>query len=168
MRLSRCLLILLWVAAVACANRKPAVSPPLATTPAPPVLDVDALIRHGCFRCLERALQAAQGEQAFEVAALLTVRAKELGLPYAGYRQRAASAAPADPAFATYLQVIDAVPVELLTAERYLRTSTLPPPGIDRNAAGAPARPASLAERAAGWREVLRTGAGSEVFRRYL
>src|SRR3954462_10523690 len=117
MRLSRCLLILLCVVGAGCANRKPVVAPSLVPGPAPPIVDVDALIRHGCFRCLERALEAAQGEQAFEVAALLTVRAKELGLPYAGYQQRAKSAAPDDPAFATYLQVIDAVPVELLTGD---------------------------------------------------
>src|SRR3954466_202184 len=104
MRLSRCLLILLCVAGPGCASRKPVLSPPLATAQAPPIVDVDALIRHGCFRCLERALAAAQGERAFEVAALLTMRAKELGLPYADYRQRAASAALTDPAFGTYLQ----------------------------------------------------------------
>src|SRR3954462_4344708 len=149
MGLSRCLLIVLCVAGAGCASRKPVVSPPLATVLTPPIVDVDALIRHGCFRCLERALEAAQGERAFEVAALLTMRAKELGLPYAGYRQLAASAAPADPAFAIYLQVIDAVPVELLPGEGYLRDSTLPPTGIERNAAGPPVRPASLAERAA-------------------
>ena len=167
MRVVRCLLILCVCAAVAsCANRKPIVSPPAASTAAVPVVDVAAVVRHGCYHCLERALAAAQGEQAFEVAALLTLRAKELGLPYDDYRKRAGVAAPADPAFAIYLEVIDAAPVDLLTGERYLREP--PAPRIDRDANGVPIRPPSMADRAVGWREALKTGPGSDIFRRYL
>ena len=65
------------------------------TTPPPApraVVDVAGLITRGCFRCLERALAAAEGETRFEVAALLTLRAKELGIPYVGYRQAAQAA----------------------------------------------------------------------------
>lgn len=169
MRVVRCLLILGTCAAVAsCANRKPAVvSPPVVSAPSAPAVDVTALIGHGCFRCLERALAAAQGEQAFEVAALLTLRAKELGLPYADYRQRAGAVAPADPAFATYLEVIDAGPIDSLTGERYVREPPVPP-RIERDANGAPIRQPSIADRAVGWRELLKTGPGSDVFRRYL
>ncbi len=169
MRAIRFVVILLCTATAACAARKPAAPSPVASVPQPaaPVVDVGGLIRHGCFRCLEQALDAATGEQAFEVAALLTLRAKELGLPYADYRQRAAASAPADPAFATYLDVLDAFPLDVLTGDRYVRDPS-PPIRVERDAAGAPVRLPTLSERAAGWREVLRTEAGSEIFRRYL
>ena len=93
----RLLLIVLSVAASGCAARKP-VAPPAAAIATPAPVDVTALMRHGCFRCLEEALAVARGGQAFEVAALLTLRAKELGLPYADYRRQAAETAPPDPA----------------------------------------------------------------------
>ena len=168
MRVARCLLTLfVCVAAASCASRKPVVSPPVVSAPPAPVVDVTALIRHGCFRCLERAAAAAQGEQAFEVNALLTLRAKELGLPYAEYRARAGGFAPADAAFATYLEMIDSAPIDVLAGERYVR-EPLPPPPVQRDANGAPIRPPSQAERVAAWHEVLQTGPGSDVFRRYL
>lgn len=164
----RLLLIVLCVGVSACASRKP-VAAPAATTVAPAPVDVTALMRRGCFRCLEEALAAAQDEQAFEVAALLALRAKELGLPYSDYRRQAAATAPPEPAYATYLDVVDAVPVDVMTGERYQRdTSTAPPVRIDRNAAGAPVRQPAIAERASGWRDVLHAGPGSDLFKRYL
>jgi len=164
----RLLLIVLSVAASGCAARKP-VAPPAAAIATPAPVDVTALMRHGCFRCLGEALAVARGEQAFEVATLLTLRAKELGLPYADYRRQAAETAPPDPAYATYLEVVDALPVDVMTGERYRREASTPTPvGIDRNAAGAPPRAPALAERASGWREVLQTGPGSAMFTRYL
>jgi len=164
----RLLLIALCIAASGCASRK-AVAPPAATTVKPAPVDITALIRRGCFHCLEEALAAARGEEAFEVAALLTLRAKELGLPYADYRGQAAATAPPDPAYATYLEVVDAFPVDAMTGGRYQRdTNTSPPVRIDRNAAGAPVRPPGIAERASRWREVLTGGPGSDLFKRYL
>jgi tetratricopeptide (TPR) repeat protein len=153
----------------ACASRRP-VPPIAATVPAPPAtVDVSALIRHGCFHCLEEALTAAQGEQGFEVAALLTLRAKELGLTYSTYRERAAALAPADPAFATYLDAIDAVPVDLLTGERYRPGSGIVAAATraGRDTA-APVRLPPIGERVTAWRELLRSGPGSELFRTYL
>jgi tetratricopeptide (TPR) repeat protein len=169
MRAIRCLLILCCcVAAGACATRKATGIPPVVTVPpAVPRIDVDALIRQGCFRCLERAFAAAEGERVFEVAALLTLRAKELGLPYAEYRRQAAAAAPVDPAFATYLAVLDAAAVDQLSGDRYLRDAP-PPVRIERDASGAPVRPPTIGDRAAGWRNVISSGPGSELFRRYL
>src|SRR4051812_42907254 len=168
MRARRLLMILFCAAAAACASRKTAAPSAVSSVPPPPpAIDVAALVRHGCFRCLQRALEAATGEQAYEVATLLTVRAKELGLPYAGYRDKAAALAPPDPAFATYLEAVDAIPADVLSGDRYLHDPTLP----IRNAAGATgaaARQLPVAERAAGWRDLLRTGPGSETFRRYL
>jgi tetratricopeptide (TPR) repeat protein len=170
MRASRKFLVLLCVvAAAACASRRSV--PPRATTSVPPTappVDVAALVRHGCFRCLEEALAAAEGEQAFEVTTLLVLRAKELGLPYSEYRRQAAAIAPPDPAYATYLDVVDALPVDVMTGERYLRDPTTWPIRIDRDAPGAPVRVPTIADRAAGWREILRTGPGSDVFKRYL
>jgi tetratricopeptide (TPR) repeat protein len=143
---------------------------PVATVPATPVVDVAALIRHGCFSCLERALEAASGEPKFEAAALLTLRAKELGLPYEGYRRTAGELATVNPAFTTYLEVLDAAPVDPLTGERYV--------GDDRFASatrvgrGTPDAPSQLSpgsDRAAGWKAVLASpGAGSALLRSYL
>jgi tetratricopeptide (TPR) repeat protein len=169
MRVIRCLMILCCITTVACATRRTAPPSPatLAAQPAPPPIDVDALIREGCFRCLERALAVAEGERAFEVAALLTIRAKELGLPYAEYRQRAGAAAPADAAFAAYLAIVDAVPVDALSGERYRRSASSPV-GNERAASRAPIPPPSIADRAVEWRAALQSGSGSAVFRRYL
>ena len=76
----------------ACATRSP-VTPPVAThddatagEPSPlQRTDADALIRRGCFTCLERAFDQAQRQndrrRAFEAAALLAMRARELGMP---------------------------------------------------------------------------------------
>lgn len=152
-----------------CATHRPLPPVATATTPARPVVDVSALIRHGCFHCLEKALAAAQGGQAFEVAALLTLRAKELGLSYSSYRERAAVLAPDDPAYATYLEAIDAVPVDPLTGERYRQGSGVAADAtrVDRGT-GASARLPALGDRVTAWREVLRAGPGSELFRTYL
>jgi tetratricopeptide (TPR) repeat protein len=168
MRASYWLLIPVILATAGCAPRR-SVTPPIAAAPSPavPPVDVTGLMQHGCFRCLERALDAATGEQAFEVATLLTLRAKELGLPSDEYRSRAAAAAPPDPAFATYLLAVDAIPADALSGERYLRDPA-PPIRFERDASGAPVRQPSPAERATGWRDALRSGPGSATFRRYL
>ena len=75
----------------ACAPRRT-----VAVVPAPPpVEDLVAAIGHGCYRCLEQAYDVAQARGvrplAFEAAALLVLRSKELGLPYAPWLERVRS-----------------------------------------------------------------------------
>jgi tetratricopeptide (TPR) repeat protein len=87
-----------WVATmVACAGRVPPVSPALLAE----VSAGDALVREGCYQCLERALatyeRVAETPQApstarrgaFDTAILLAVRAKELGIPPERFLSRA-------------------------------------------------------------------------------
>jgi tetratricopeptide (TPR) repeat protein len=150
-----------------CANRKP-ILPVAAAVPAAPAVDVTALIRHGCFHCLEKALTAAAGEQAFEVAALLTLRSKELGLAYSSFRERAGALAQANPAFTTYLEAIDAVPVDALSGERYLQGTAVVAAATRADRGAAPVRLPPINERLAVWREALRTGPGSELFKAYV
>jgi tetratricopeptide (TPR) repeat protein len=138
-----------------CAARRPA-PPPVA--PAPPrVDDLTALIEQGCYRCLERAyeqgLARGAAQHAFESAVLLTVRSKELGLPFSEWLARAREAAPDGPAAALYLTIADALPPDRLSEERYTLFET----GM-RNVRS------SVAE----WRDELRSGPGSELFRSYL
>src|SRR5690606_3761874 len=73
------------------------------------------------------------------------------------------------PLFPAYLPILDAFPVEVLTGERYL----LPDLGLafaTRAERGAPAAPVRVdpAARAQAFRETLRSGPGSGLFRRYL
>ena len=126
--------------------------------PAPPrVDDVVALIEQGCFRCLERAYDEAQARglqpQAFEAAALLVLRSKELGLPFEEWRVKARAAAPEGEAHALYLTMADAIAPDRFSEERY----TLFELGVRNARASVPA-----------WRERLRTGPASELFRGYL
>jgi hypothetical protein len=50
------------------------------------------MIARGCFRCLEQALAVAcrhaLAQQAFEAAALLALRARELGMPDEAFLER--------------------------------------------------------------------------------
>ena len=76
--------LVLWAAVVmltGCGARRPAA---VATRPAPSAAEgVERLIRQGCYRCLEQAFAEAEARgaatQAFEAAALLVLRSKELG-----------------------------------------------------------------------------------------
>jgi tetratricopeptide (TPR) repeat protein len=170
MRCFHTVVVVILATGLACAPRRPGPSSAAAApVPQPPPVDVTALIRQGCFESLERALRAAQGEQAFEVAVLLTLRAKELGMPYADYRDRAGALLPDDPLFATYLDVVDALPADALSGERYRPESggTALATRAGRDVAG-PLRLPSQAERVATWRAALSTGPGSELLRRYL
>ena len=92
------LVVALTMIAAGCATRT-AVSP----APVPSSFDdaIDALIRRGCYRCLEQAYDKSQQQrvriQAFEAATLLTLRSKELGLPSESWLERArALASPQD------------------------------------------------------------------------
>ena len=89
----------LTLAAIGCAGRTPPLVP---AAPSPVTLDeVSSLILQGCYHCLEKAYEVAQaggaGPQAFEAAALLVLRSKELGLPAEEWLERARALATADP-----------------------------------------------------------------------
>src|SRR5215218_753032 len=87
------------LAAAACAARRP--QPPPTPASVTPAVDVDALLRRGCFRCFEQALTAARaagdGDRAFEAAALVALRAKELGLPTAARMDTLRTLLPDEP-----------------------------------------------------------------------
>jgi tetratricopeptide (TPR) repeat protein len=154
----------------ACATKRPPIIPPVAVVPAAPVVDVEGLMRRGCFRCLEQAMAAATGDQAFEVAALLTLRAKELGLPYDAYLAKAKALVPADPAYAVYLEILDAAAVDPLTGERYLTAdqSVVSAIRVVAGSPGAPVRARPLSDVAKGWRDTLTMSApGSSMLRGY-
>jgi tetratricopeptide (TPR) repeat protein len=142
--------------ATACAGRVP---PAPATSPTVEFDNgVHQLIRRGCYRCLEQAYELAQGrgarEQAFEAAALLTLRSKELGLPSNVWFDRARALAGADASLSPYLDMVDVIPPDRLSENR----DALFDIGRRNRARG------SLEV----WRERLRDGAGSDAFRTYL
>jgi tetratricopeptide (TPR) repeat protein len=145
----------LTLAAFGCAARAP-----LPPAPLPPAHDEAAaeLIRRGCYRCLERAYELAQERharaQAFEAAALLTLRSKDLGLPSDMWLDRARALAGADASLSPYLDMVDVIPPDRLSENRDALFD------IRRR------------NRARGslemWREQLHEGAGSDAFRAYL
>ena len=148
------LAVLLFVSA--CAPREMATE----TAPAPqpmPVVDTDALIRTGCYRCLESAFEAAHAspQSAFQVAALLALRSKELGLPHGPWVARASEWLPAGGEWPLYLEIVDIVRIDPLSGDReeILHLTT------------AQRRPAATVEL---WREALKTGDASPLFRAYL
>jgi tetratricopeptide (TPR) repeat protein len=112
----------------ACVARPPVVAAP----PTPATVDVDALIRRGCYACLEAAFTAASiggaSEQAFEAALLLVVRSKELGLPAGPWLQRAAAILPPGPEWAVYYDIVNALQPDPLSGERDLATADLTRP----------------------------------------
>jgi tetratricopeptide (TPR) repeat protein len=86
------------------------------------------LIRRGCYRCLEQALADAEARaragargaaaQAFEAAALLVLRSKELGLPTEPWLGRARTLAGADVTLAPYLRLVEAIPPHPMSDDR--------------------------------------------------
>ena len=134
----------------ACAARRP---------PGPDLLvSSHAELRAGCYRCLEAALAsldrrtdaAARGRR-FELTILLAIRAKELGLPFESWRQRAAALAPGlapEWGATNFLAVVDAV--------------ALDPLGFDRNATFRPRRP-DVAMMRASIAAIQQTPASAEV-----
>jgi len=92
--------------------------------------------------------------EAFEAAALLTLRSKELGLPSDLWLDRARALAVADASLSVYLDMVDVIPPDRLSENR----DALFDIGRRNRARG------SLEM----WRERLRDGAGSEAFRTYL
>ena len=151
-----CLVVVAVTAVFGCAPKR--LPPVQAVAPAPPrVDDLNALIAQGCFHCLEEAYEQAQvrgaGTQAFEAAALLVLRSKELGLPFDEWRKRAHAAAPEGGATALYLQILDAIPPDRWSEERYTQVDL-----------GVRTARASVPE----WRDELHRGPASEIFRGYL
>ena len=141
--------------ATGCAARAP-VSPALSR----PAFDetIDALIRRGCYACLEQAYDKAQSLgvrlQAFEAATLLTLRSKELGLPSEAWLERARELAGTDTALSPYVDIADVIPPDRLSENRDALFDIR-----RRNRVKA-----SLEM----WRTHLRDGAGSGPFRAYL
>jgi tetratricopeptide (TPR) repeat protein len=120
---------------------------------------IETLVRHGCYRCLEQAHEAAitagNRPQIFETALLLTARAKELGLPFSTWLEEASAAAPPGPEWADYLAIVRALRIDPLADDRdVVLVDTL------KN------RPNATV--IAGWRADLATGAGSPLLRTYL
>jgi tetratricopeptide (TPR) repeat protein len=153
--------MLVWLAASAsaCANRQPTV--PVAPAP-PPTRDIEALIERGCFRCLEQALALAderrQPQWAFEAAALLALRATELGMPADEWMTRAVALAANDAERTQYVEMVAAVPPDPLRGLRDdLLVETQVRNRIQQRLSSVPS-----------WYDALQTGAHSEVFRRYL
>jgi tetratricopeptide (TPR) repeat protein len=140
--------------AAGCAARGgPPASAAAAEGPAP---DPAALIRQGCYECLTRAFDAARARDdrrlAFEAAALLVLRSKELGLPADSWLSRAREVAQAGDA--PVLAMVEAIPPHPLSGD---------PDGVVNLSGRIQAR-TSMAE----WRESLRTGPWSGTFRAYL
>src|SRR5688500_12117762 len=139
----------LWLT-FACAARRPPGPDPLVTS--------HAELRAGCYRCLEAALAAvdhradvAARARSFELTILLAIRAKELGLAFESWRQRAAALAPRlapEWGAANFLAVVDALPLD--------------PLGFDRNATFRPRRPDVAVMRAA-LAAIQQTPAAAEV-----
>jgi tetratricopeptide (TPR) repeat protein len=139
-----------------CAARRPA---DVSTGPAPAAAgDVERLIRHGCYRCLEQAYADADARgaatQAFEAAALLVLRSKELGLPVEPWLGHARARAAADPSLSSYLTMVEAILPHAMSDDR---------DALFDVRARSQARSSLQA-----WRDSLHGGATSDVFRMYL
>ena len=139
--------------AAACATRAPA--PGRQPAPAPAV-NAEHLIARGCYTCREDAFATASAsgadEAAFQVAVLLTLRSKELGLPFAEWLERARALVPSNPGWIDYLAIAESIPADPLSA--------------DRDAILLTRRPARTILD--GWRQALASGPGSSSFRSYL
>jgi tetratricopeptide (TPR) repeat protein len=139
-----------------CAAKRPLDA---AATPTSPSSDnVTRLIRQGCYRCLEQAFADAQSRQAtmqaFEAASLLVLRSKELGLPTEPWLGHARAFAAADTSLSTQLAIIEAIPPHPLSD--------------DRDALFDVRRRNQARNSMTAWRESLRDGPGSDIFRMYL
>lgn len=138
-----------------CAARPHAVS--TAPDPAPDPRELPALIEQGCHACLvtayDRSVARGAADTAFEAATLLVLRSKELGLPSAEWLARARALAASDAA-AAYLDIVDVIPQDRLSADREglfdLRRRAKAKASIER------------------WRATLQTGPHSAAFRAYL
>jgi tetratricopeptide (TPR) repeat protein len=156
--MTRFLPIALVLLATACAGHVAPARPPEPPSAIPFDEAIDRLIQHGCYRCLEQAYDQAQGRgvgmQAFEAAALLTLRSKELGLPSDVWLERARALAGNDVALSPYLDMVDVIPPDRLSE--------------NRDALFDIRRRNRVRGSLEMWREQLRYGPGSDAFRGYL
>lgn len=150
-------LIAVLVLAAACARGPGALRVPAPAAARP--VDVDALIRRGCYRCLESAFHAAvaagTAAKAAEAALLLTARSKELGLPPRPWLGLALDHLPPGPEWAAYFDIVNTLPIDPLSGDR----DEVLAEDLNRR------RPREVWDR---WREGLKTGAGSLLLRAYL
>ena len=152
--------LLLTLALAGCAERAPVISTvPAPDTGASRARAIDQLVERGCYRCLQQAYDAAVAAsdlvRTFETAVLLAARAKELGLPFAPWLERARSSTPSGADWSDYLAIVDALRIDPLADDRdVILLDTLK----NRASAG----------KVAGWRTDLTTGAGSPLLRSYL
>jgi tetratricopeptide (TPR) repeat protein len=128
------------------------------TARVPPV-DVSSLIARGCYDCLRQAFDAASEEGArarvSEAALLLAARSKELGLPFEPWLERARSSLPAGPDWTMYVEIVKALRIDPLSGDKDAILTELALRRAGR-------------EQVSGWREDLKVGPGSPVFRTYL
>jgi tetratricopeptide (TPR) repeat protein len=153
----KCLLVLAAIAALTgCATHRPADVAARQATPA--AEDLAQLIRQGCYRCLEKAFAEADisgaTTRAFEAAALLVLRSKELGLPTEPWLGRARALAGGDSSLTPYLAMVEAIPPH--------------PMSDDRDALFDVRARTQARTSLAAWRESLLSGPASNVFRMYL
>lgn len=129
----------------------------------------ETLARHGCYRCLEEALEAYETlftgphalparTGALRTTLLLALRAKELGLIGTDWIDRARehiAAVPALAVYARYLEIVDAVPSNPAGATRAFLTTE------------AKRRGPMTRERIALWRAALDRDADADPFEEY-
>ena len=161
MRVQFFLVVVVAISAASCAARRVEPSPQPVVAAAAPRIDIDALIRRGCFRCFEQALAAAQAngdrQQAFEAAALVVLRAKELGMPISERLETMRALMPSDPGWDILLGIVSVIPGDPLSGERY-----------------EPSSPDTFAQLRRvqlsldTWRAALAEPPGSPLFRSYL
>jgi tetratricopeptide (TPR) repeat protein len=153
MRLAAPVLLVVFVAGCGAARQQTA-----AVAPVQMFDDLGGLMGQGCYRCLETAFAGARARGldriAFEAAALLALRSKELGLPFDEWLERARELTVANPSWATYLDIVGAIPPDPLSANR--------DPLVEVQGR----MKARLSMTA--WRESLREGPTSALFRAYL
>jgi tetratricopeptide (TPR) repeat protein len=152
-------LLALVLLSTACAAHPPvAAAPPVLVAPAH-VVDVEALVRRGCYRCLEAAWEAAgrrgSAQQTFEIALLLAARSKELGLPFERWLDEARSSLPVGAEWELYLEVVTAQQPDPLSGDR----DRLLDLTLDRR---------RTREVYDGWRQTIQLGPGSPLLRAYL
>jgi tetratricopeptide (TPR) repeat protein len=158
-----CIRLAIWtllaLVASGCASRQ---SPVPVAPAAPPTRDIESLIERGCYQCLEQALALADErglpDLAFEAAALLTLRATELGMPADEWMARVRALAVGDAARTEYVEMVAAVPPDPL---RGLRDDLL----VETQARN---RIQKLLAGVGSWYDTLQIGTRSLAFRRYL
>ena len=150
-------LLLSLATSAACAVRPATIAAPAATISS--TAAIDALIARGCFGCLTQAYNAAIAAsnqiRTFESALLLTARAKELGLPYGPWLERARAAVPEGPDWSDYLAIVQSLRIDPLANDRdAILVETL--------------KHRASPETVTAWRTDLAAGAGSPLLRAYL